>query len=168
MRIAGVGLLLMFSLGAPDVEACSCAALPGSHPEQVEKSLADAKSVFVARLTRSSVGPDRMQRRLVTELAHFEVIEVFKGALTAGQTIIVNQVLSAGSCAQSSANDPPWMFVQREPAVAPEPVKISREWLIYAYGDEPLELSRCTRSAPLSAGGDEDVKLLRGMKKRKQ
>jgi hypothetical protein len=30
----------------------------------------------------------------------------------------------------------------------------------------PFELSRCTRSAPLSAGGHEDVKVLRALRKR--
>ena len=160
--------LLVALLAAPDVWACSCVALKGTSAEQVEQSLADAPFVFVARLTRSSLGPDREHRKLAVETAHFQVVEVFKGPLTVGQIVLINQVLSAGTCGQSSTNDPPWMYAQPKPGVEPAPVKISKKWLIYAYGGEPFELSRCTRSAPLNAGGDEDVKVLRALAKRKQ
>lgn len=168
MRFAGFAGLSFFLFASPGADACSCVLLKGTHAEQVEQSLADAKSVFVARLTRSSVGPDREHRKVVAESAHLEVLEVFKGALRVGQTVFVNQVVSAGYCGQSSVNDPPWLFAQKKPDSAPEPVNISKKWLVYAYGEEPFELSRCTRSAPLNAGGDEDVKLLRAMAKRKR
>jgi hypothetical protein len=161
------GVLLALAVVAPQAMACSCVSLKGTQAEQVERSLADARAVFVARLTRSSVGPDREHRKVVVESAQFEVLEVFKGPVAVGQTIYVNQVVSAGSCGQSSANDPPWIFAQKKADNVPEPVKISKKWLIYAYGDEPFELSRCTRSAPLNVGGDQDVKLLRAIAKRK-
>jgi hypothetical protein len=161
-----VALLVSFS--ASQAEACSCVALKGTQAEQVGQSLADARAVFVARLTRSSVGPDRERRKVVAESAQFDVLEVFKGPLTVGQTITVNQIISAGSCGQSSTNDPPWMFEQKQPGTVPEPVKISKKWLIYAYGSEPYELSRCTRSAPLNVGGEDDVKVLRAIAKSKR
>lgn len=167
MRWITLTAVLTVGLSAGRAEACSCVQLPGIPAEQVERSLADAQAVFVARLTRSSLGPDRDKRKLVVETAHFEVLEVFKGALRVGQTIIVNQVVSAGSCGQSSVNDPPWMLAQKKAGAAPEPVKVSKEWLIYGYGGEPFELSRCTRSAPLNAGGEDDVKALRALAKRK-
>ena len=165
-RLAGAFLLL--TLCARDAQACSCLRLMGTRAEQVEISQADAQAVFVAQLTRSSLGPDREHRKLVVETAHFKVVEVFKGPLKVGDTVIVNQVVSAGSCGQSSSNDPPWMFAQKDARSVPEPVKFSKKWLIYAYGPEPYELSRCTRSAPLNAGGDEDVKLLRSLTRHKR
>lgn len=160
-------LLVIISLLVPRADACSCVALKGAQSEQVEQSLADAAAVFVAKLRRSSVGPDRERRKVVAESAQFEVLEVFKGSFRVGQTVSVNQVVSAGSCGQSSTNDPPWLYAQKKPGAAPQPVKISRKWLVYAYGNEPFELSRCTRSAPLDVGGAEDVKILRALVKRK-
>lgn len=168
MRLPGFLFLAFFLIAAPRTEACSCVALKGTQEEQVGQSLADADAVFVARLTRSSVGPDRERRKVVAESAHFEVLEVFKGPLRVGQSVRIDQILSAGTCGQSSTNDPPWLFAQKNPKSAPEALKISRKWLVFAYGNEPFELSRCTRSAPLNVGGAEDVKLLRAMAKRKR
>lgn len=146
-------------------DACSCVALQGTDVEQIEQSLNEADAVFVARLKRSSLKPDRRNRRSVAEDAQFEVVEVFKGPLRAGQTIRVYQVLSGSACAQSSTNDPPWLY-RVEKGGDIEPIKVSKEWLVYSRGNEPLELSRCTRSAPMSAGGDEDVKVLRHLLKK--
>jgi hypothetical protein len=150
---------------ATRADACSCVALHGTAVEQIEQSLNDADTVFVARLRRSSLKPDRRDRHSVAEEAQLEVVEVFKGPLHVGQTIRVYQVLSASACAQSSTNDPPWLY-RAEKGGDVEPIKVSREWLVYSRGDEPLELSRCTRSAPMSAGGDEDVKVLRHLRKK--
>ena len=146
-------------------EACSCVALHGTVVEQIEQSLNEADTVFVARLKRSSLKPDRRDRRSVAEDAQLEVLEVFKGPFRVGQTIRVYQVLSASACAQSSTNDPPWLYRAQKSGDV-EPIKVSKEWLVYSRGDEPLELSRCTRSAPMSAGGDEDVKVLRHLLKK--
>ena len=167
MNRACLLIVLLGGLLPSHADACSRVALKGTQSEVVGQSFADATTVFVAKLTRSSVGPDREHRKVVAETAHFEVLEVFKGPLRKGQVVVVNQVVSAGSCGQSSTNDPPWLFAQERPGVPPEPVKISRKWLIYAYGNEPFELSRCTRSAPLEVGGAEDVKILRGFLKRR-
>jgi hypothetical protein len=146
-------------------EACSCEASQGTGDEQIGHSLDEADAVFVGRLKRSSLKPDRRAPRTVAEDAQFEVIEVFKGPLRVGQIIRVYQSLSGISCAQSSTNDPPWLYrAQKDGDVAP--VKVSKEWLVYSRGNEPLELSRCTRSAPLSAGGGEDVKVLRHLLKK--
>ena len=165
MRSLSFLLLTCSLLVVPRAEACYCVALKGTQSEQVGQTLADAGAVFVGRLTRSSLGPDRERRKVVAETAQFEVIEVFKGSLRVGQVVSVNQVVSAGFCGQSSTNDPPWLFAQKKAGAAPQPVKISRKWLIYAYGNEPFELSRCTRSAPLNVGGTDDVKTLRALMK---
>lgn len=167
MRLLFLSLLVLSPLTITRAEACSCVSLKGTQAEQVEQSVADASAVFVARLTRSSVGPHGEHRKVVAESAYFEVLEVFKGPLRKGQSIRVEQILSAGTCGQSSTNDPPWLFAQKNPTTPPEPLKISRKWLIYAYGNEPFELSRCTRSAPLNFGGAEDVKVLRLQMKRR-
>lgn len=156
-----LALLLVVSVRA---NACSCIALQGADIEQIEQSLDEADTVFVARLKRSSLKPDRRDRRSVAEDAQFEVIEVFKGPLRVGQIIRVYQVLNGGGCAQSSRNDPPWLY-RTEKDGDVKPIKVSKEWLVYSRGNGPLELSRCTRSAPLNAGGDADVKVLRQLLK---
>ena len=154
--------LFMWSARA---EACSCIALQGTVDEQIEQSLNESDTVFVARLKRSSLKPDRRDRHSVAEDAQFEVIEVFKGPLKVGQTIRVYQLLNGGACSQSSTNDPPWLYRAAKGGDM-EPIKVSREWLVYSRGEGPLELSRCTRSAPLSAGGEDDVKVLRQLLKK--
>jgi hypothetical protein len=146
-------------------DACSCVALQGTDVEQIEQSLNEADTVFVARLRRSSLKPDRRDRRAVAEEAQFEIIEVFKGPLRTGQIIRVYQLLSASACAQSSTNDPPWLY-RAEKGGDVEPIKVSKEWLVYSRGGEPMELSRCTRSAPMSSGGSEDAKVLRHLLKK--
>jgi hypothetical protein len=149
---------------APAANACSCLMLTGTPDEQVHQSLDEADVVFLARLLRSALKPDRQDRRLVVEDAQFEILEVFKGELRAGQIIRVRQILNAGTCGQSSTNHPPWMYAQDKAGGVPEPVKLSKEWLVYANGAEPFELSRCTRSTPMNTGlGEDDVKLLRKM-----
>ncbi len=159
-------LLLSLVLAIPArADACSCVALQGSDVEQIEQSLNEADTVFVARLKRSSLKPDRRERRSVAEDAWFEVVEVFKGPLRVGQAVHVYQLLGASACAQSSTNDPPWLY-RAEKGGDVEPIKVSKEWLVYSRGSEPFELSRCTRSAPMSAGGGEDVKVLRHLLKK--
>lgn len=157
-----LALLLAVSVRA---DACSCVALQGTDIEQIEQSLNEADTVFVARLKRSSLKPDRRDRRSVAEDAQFEVVEVFKGPLRVGQTIRVYQLLNGGGCAQSSTNNPPWLY-RTEKDGGVKPIKVSKEWLVYSRGNEPLQLSRCTRSAPLNAGGDADVKVLRQLLKK--
>ncbi|HUQ09569.1 MAG TPA: hypothetical protein VM146_04575 [Steroidobacteraceae bacterium] len=154
---------------APAAQACSCLQLTGTPEEQVRQSLDDADAVFVARLKRSALRPETRtdgHRRDVIEDAQFEIIEVFKGALQVGQVIRVYQVLSAGSCGQSSTNDPPWMYAASKPGAEQLPVKFSKEWLIYSHGT-PIELGRCTRSSPINVEGGQDVKILRGLKRQK-
>ena len=157
--------LALLSLWSAPAEACSCIGLQGTVDEQIEQSLNESDTVFVARLKRSSLKPDRRDRHSVAEDAQFEVIEVFKGPLKVGQTIRVYQLLNGGACAQSSTNDPPWLY-RAGKGGGMEPIKVSKEWLVYSRGDGPLELSRCTRSAPLSAGGEDDVKVLRHLLKK--
>ena len=115
-------LLLLTLLPVSRAEACSCVPLSGTVDEQVAQSQEQASAVFVARLLRSSLGPDGQHRAQVVESAQFKVLKVFKGALTVGQIIHVRQVVSAGSCGQSSTNDPPWMLALESPGAEPRPV----------------------------------------------
>jgi hypothetical protein len=154
---------------ATSATACSCILLTGSPAEQVQQSFDDAEAVFVAKLKRSALRPRSRSSGHgleVVEDAQFEVIEVFKGALEVGQVIRVYQVLNAGSCAQSSTNDPPWMYAASKPGGVQLPVKFSKDWLIYSNG-APFELSRCSRSSPMNVEGGQDVKILRGLKRQK-
>lgn len=153
-------LLVLVAALPARADACSCALQKGTHQEQVAQSLDQAHDVFVARLVHSALKPNRQQRN-VYEDALFEVLEVFKGSLRPGQTIRVYQAVSAGSCGRSSTNDPVWLLEIPKPGQDEVAVEVSREWLIYANGAEPYTLSDCTRSAPMNAGGQADVKVLR-------
>lgn len=153
---------------APSAHACSCLRVEGTPDEQVEYALAEADAVFVARVIRSALKPDRVRKTMVYEDAQLEVVEVFKGVLRVGQVIRMRQLLSAGTCGQSSTNNPPWMYRVIEKDGAVEPLSFSKEWLVYSHGNEPIELSRCTRSSPLNVDGDKDVKVLRQIQKRGQ
>lgn len=155
--------MFLVLLSSPQARACSCLIVGGPPAEQVEQALKESDDVFIARLKRSALKPDLRDRRQVVEDAAFEVIEVFKGSLRPGQTIRVYQVLNAGSCALSSANEPPWMYAASKAGGEPKPRKFSKEWLVYANGVAPFELNRCTRSSPLNIEGEQDAKVLRGL-----
>lgn len=161
-------LVLTIAGVASPAHACSCLRVDGTPDEQVEYALAEADAVFVARVIRSALKPDRAHKTMVYEDAQLEVVEVFKGVLRVGQVIRMRQALSAGTCGQSSTNNPPWMYRVVEKGGAVEPMSFSKEWLVYSHGNEPIELSRCTRSSPLNVDGDKDVKVLRQIKKRSQ
>jgi hypothetical protein len=136
----------------------------GTRAEQVQRAVNTSDRVFVARLRYSTLTPDTKYPTMITEDAEFEVIEVFKGDLKTGALILVHQIVSGGSCGQSSTNDPPWMEEMLDTEggqVTAEPAKLSREWLIYSNGPEPYELHSCTRTTPLSADGEKDVEILR-------
>jgi hypothetical protein len=167
MKAAVLIVSVVACLVAGPADACSCVLPTGTPPEQVQQAFDEAAAVFVARLKRSALKPDHRNRREVAEDAQFEVVEVFKGALEVGQVVRVYQVLSAGSCGQSSTNDPPWMYAASKAGGEQLPVKFSKEWLIYSSG-EPVELGRCTRSSPLNMEGGRDVKILRGLLKRQR
>jgi hypothetical protein len=156
----------MCALLASRAEACSCVMLKGTAEEQVTQSRAEADAVFVARLVRSALKPGLGEHRVVVEDAQFEVLEIFKGGLNKGQIVRVYQVVSGGSCGRSSTNDPPWVYSMNAPGEEELPAKVSKEWLIFAYGPEPYELSQCSRSNPMNLDGGKDAKLLRKLAKK--
>jgi hypothetical protein len=162
--LPAVAMLVLAAVLPARADACSCTLQEGTHEEQVAQSLDASHAVFVARLTHSALKPNRQDRH-VYEDAQFEVLEVFKGDLRRGQTVRVYQAVSAGSCGRSSTNDPVWLLEIVKPGQPEAAVKVSREWLVYADSGEPYLLGACTRSAPLSAGGDADVKVLRKLGK---
>lgn len=128
------------------VLACSCMQPKGSEEEQVKAELADAKVVFVGKVTslqRSFV--DRYQ----VEDAEVKVVQVFKGDLGVGQTVKIRSSIGGGMCGRSV----------REGADASTPVAKLGEWLLYGYGDGTFEISICNRSKPVT--GTRDVELLK-------
>jgi hypothetical protein len=161
------GMLLAILLAAR-ADACSCLLPSGTPDELVSQALQESDDVFVARLKRSALKPDPRNRRQVVEDANFEVVEVFKGSLQPGQVIRVYQVLNAGTCGQSSTNDPPWLYAAGKPGGEQKPRKISKDWLVYSNGAAPFALNRCTRSSPLNVEGEQDVKVLRGLVRQKR
>jgi hypothetical protein len=147
-------------------DACSCELYKGTPREQVQGALDRADAVFVARLRHSVVNPDPLEPRVLVEDAMFVVLEVIKGDLFLAQPVHINQMVSGGTCGTSSTNDPPlWMEIIQTTGNPDDslemPATFSKEWLIYAHGAEPWELSQCSRSVPMNHGGDEELKLLR-------
>jgi len=139
-------------------------ARKSTRAQEVQEALSGADSVFVARLRYSTLTPDTTYPSMIIEDAEFEIMEVFKGELKPGQLILVHQIVSGGSCAMSSTNDPPWLMNLEKgegEELVDVPVTFSKEWLIYAYGPEPYELGRCSRTMPLDVEGNQDVEVLR-------
>jgi hypothetical protein len=128
------------------VLACSCLQPKGSEEEQVKQELADAKVVFVGKVTslqRSFV--DRYQ----VEEAEVKVVQVFKGDVKVGQTLKIRSSIGGGMCGRSV----------REGADASTPVAKLDEWLLYGYGDGAFEVSICNRSNPVT--NTRDIELLK-------
>jgi hypothetical protein len=167
MRPASLTVFLLLTLAlTARADACSCAPFKGTPREVAQAALDSADAVFVAKLRRTVVAPDPQESRMLVEDALFVVVEVIKGDLLLGQPVHVHQVVSDGSCGMSSTNDPVTWEDVVQPATEGSPgivmpATFSKEWLIYAHGAEPYQLSSCSRSAPLNMGGEEELKLLR-------
>ena len=142
-------------------------AKKSTRTQEVREALRDADAVIVARLRYSTLTTDTTYPSVIIEDAEFEILEVFKGELKPGQLILVHQIVSGGSCALSSSNDPPWLTDIEKGEGDKDPVEVpmtlSKEWLIYAYGSDPYELGRCTRTMPLNVEGDKDAGVLRNL-----
>lgn len=141
-----LGAIALFTwLGASfDVAACSCAAPKGSEEEQVQAEFAAATHVYVGKVLS-------VQRayadRLVIEEVELKVARVLKGSFRVGQTIRIRSMIAPGMCGRSI----------REGVEPSTPVAQIGEWLIYGYGDEPHEISLCSRSRPVAATEDLEI-----------
>lgn len=151
--------------------ACSCAAPHGSpEKEQIESAFAEADAVIVAKVisTKQSLRTEDPSGRYRVEDALFAILEVLKGNHRIGETIRVQSMLGSGSCGRSARNDPPWLETTGDSSSASGPAVtttavFSEEWLIYAYGQEPYELSSCSRSFPMNLRGGADAEYIRTM-----
>jgi hypothetical protein len=148
-------------LATANANACSC-ALPGklSDDQQIDQEFRGAKAVFVAKVVSIKQMPEDSTGRYIVEDAEFVVLEVLKGAMKARDTVRIKSHIGPGPCGRSARNNPPWL-VLAEKGEADKIATFSDEWLIYARGSEPYELSYCDRSFPMNFRGKLDVDYLR-------
>jgi hypothetical protein len=145
--------------------ACSCAPPIGeTEEERIENALLQADTVVVAMVisNEQSLAPEDPSGRYRVEHAVFVVTEVFKGPHRVGDTIHVRSEVGPGICGRSVRNDPPWLEEFDERSIESTPV-FSGEWIIYADGKEPYELSMCSRSFPMNLRGQQDAEYIRSI-----
>jgi len=150
---------------SPVVDACSCVGHGDqSEEEQIEDAFTDADAVFVARVisVKHSLLPEDPEGRNLIEEASFLISEVMKGSHKLGEVVRVRSELGGGTCGKSARNDPPWLeeASDLEPRIFTVSV-VSDEWLIYANGLQPYELTFCDRSFPMNLRGGSDAEYLR-------
>lgn len=130
--------------------ACSCAM-----PKAVSFELAESTAVFRGRaivVAHSPVGGDP-QWHQITEVATLEVLEVWKGDFKVGDHVQIRSSIGSGQCGRPVTNDPPSIEqVQSDGKV--QPAKISGEWVIFARGHQPFEISLCSLSEPIETAAD--------------
>jgi hypothetical protein len=164
-------LLAICLMATAKAQACSCVG-PGdlSEEEQIEKEFSEADAVVIARVVmvkQSLVAEDHSGVHRIED-AQFVVAEILKGSHKMGETIHVRSNLGGGTCGRSARNDPPWLEIASETVPSASSVAVlSDEWLIYAHGSQPYELSNCSRSFPMNLRGGEDADYLRGVLARK-
>ncbi|GFE85722.1 hypothetical protein GCM10011488_06760 [Steroidobacter agaridevorans] len=150
-----------------EAQACSCVAPDtSSEEEQIKKEFSEADAVVIAKVVsvEQSLDPEDPSGTYRIEEARFVVEEVLKGTHKVGETIRVRSVVGRGACGRSARNDPPWIEVASEVLPSASGVAVlSDEWLIYTAGQQPYDLSRCSRSFPMNLRGGEDAEYLRGM-----
>jgi hypothetical protein len=114
-------------LVADIASACSCRAPKGSHSSRVKREFRSASVVFSARVMRvvSFAASDSPAPN-----AELLVLEVWKGSLTAGQTIAVIAFDDGASCNRGAES--------------------GQELMIYAYGSPPYELTDCSLTGRLA------------------
>lgn len=145
--------------------ACSCVPPIGeTEEERIENALLQAGTVVVAKVisNEQSLAPEDLSGRYRVEHAVFAVTEVFKGPHRVGDTIHVRSEVGPGVCGRSVRNDPPWLDEFDERSIQSAPV-FSGEWIIYADGKEPYELSMCSRSFPMNLRGEQDAEYIRSI-----
>jgi hypothetical protein len=150
------GLLVASALAWRGVQACSCAP-----PPELEIALAQADAVFVGALvsvTQTDIS-DTPGGKYLTEVATFRIIRSWKNNPHSGETITLRSALGPGACGISANNSPPWLEHFNSETRAARPSRLSGKWLVYAYGKrkQPYELSACTRSKPIEAGGRSEI-----------
>jgi hypothetical protein len=152
ISIAPSLLVVLLAMAQP-TRACSC-ALGGTAATEFQS----ASAVFFAKTITSQRAADS-QGRLV-ERAQLKVLESWKGRHRVGEIVEIRSNVGDGACGKSVINDPPWLeLVDR--TRKPRAPKLSGRWVIYAYGTAPYEISLCSRSRPIEAGGEDERREIR-------
>jgi hypothetical protein len=143
--------------------ACSCDKV------ELSEALEQSTTAVVARVvsTHQMAVPEDPSGKYIVEDASFEVIESIKGTKKVGDRIQIRSEIGPGPCGRSARNSPIWLEEAAVPASdVPKAFPISETWLIFGYGNEPYELSMCTRSSPMNVHGADDLEIVRKLIKR--
>jgi hypothetical protein len=153
--------LILFTNGT--AMACSC--LP---PNSRDKAIQEAVAVF--RATAVGVVNERLGQSPIAKYANqsasMKVVEVFKGRYKVGEVVAIRQNVGPGLCGASIKNEPPFLDLLDTRGGRETPRTLRGEWIIYAYGTEPFDVSYCSRSSPIEFGAEE-LKGLRRLKSAK-
>ena len=104
----------------------------------------EARAVFVGTVVSTKLSKEG---DIIVEDAIFQVTNAFKG-VKKGNSIKMRSYIAPGACGKSAINDPLWLE-EALPNGDMQKMEIGREWLIYAHGSQPFEISLCSRSLPL-------------------
>jgi hypothetical protein len=121
---------VVFLLPPDGASACSCALEGGSRAEIVEGALSDSEAVFSGEAVDFEKGSS-ISAPWPTETVSFRVSEVWKGPERV--TLEVSTATQGMTCG--------YAFEE------------GREYLVYAYGKQDLEVDLCSRTKPLSEAG---------------
>ena len=150
--IAPALLVVLVAMAQP-TRACSC-ALGGTAATEFQS----ASAVFFAETISSRRVAD--SRGKLVESAQLKVVESWKGPHRIGDIVEVRSKVGDGACGKSVINDPPWLDLVDQ-ARKPRAPKLSGQWVIYAFGTAPYEISLCSRSRPIEAGGKDERREIR-------
>lgn len=146
-----LGVIAAFTgLIAPDsASVCSC-ALPGPVRAEIAEATAVFRGLAIDVEQRPTDGD--ATGRYVTERATLEVLEVWKGSFNVGDHVLIQSSFGPGQCGLPVRNSPVTIEEDR-PDGTSVPMKISGEWIVFARGEQPFEISICTLSQPIEGAG---------------
>jgi hypothetical protein len=131
--LAGLGFVFLI----PDcASACTCGSTSSNGQKEIESELSSSEAVFSGEVVDFEKGSS-IAAPWPTETVSFRVSEVWKGPER--ETLGVSTATQGSACGYA--------------------FKEGREYLVYAYGKQDLEVDLCSRTKPLSEAG-ADLALL--------
>ena len=126
-------LILILGLGvATPAIGCSCVQHKGLFEDQVEEAFNSATSVFFGEVESVANFVEKKSivngREVLTEgqRVTFKVLKSWKGDENAGERVLARTITTCCMCGIA--------------------VHLNERWLVYSYGEEPIELSTCSRT----------------------
>ena len=135
--------VLGFMFLIPDcASACTCMSASSNGQKEIESELSSSEAVFSGEVVGFEKGAS-IAAPWPTETVSFRVSEVWKGPER--ETLEVSTATQGSACGYA--------------------FKEGREYLVYAYGKQGLEVDLCSRTKPLSEAGADLALLGNGSEK---